>query len=388
MKNLIVLASLLLASEAYSKEFLVKLKEGHSLNMIHSEHVTKNVVLIKSENEFAKASLESLHEVEFVEENQTYTVQMGAPLPKAYEDLWGMTGAAGIEAEEAWKLTKGDKFLKIAVIDTGVDYTHKDLKSQMWTNTAELNGEPGVDDDGNGYVDDIHGYDFANNDGDPMDGNGHGTHCAGTIGAEHNKTGVRGVLGDVQIVAIKFLTDRGSGTTADAIKSIDYATQMKVQVMSNSWGGGGYSKLLEEAIQRANDAGIVFVAAAGNSSSDNDKKENYPSNYEVDNVIAVASHTKSDSLSYFSSYGKTMVDVSAPGSSILSTWKGGGYKSISGTSMATPHVSGIVGLMLARDKTLTPLEVREKLLLSCIEKGSYTDKVVCNGRVSALKAIK
>ena len=388
MKKLLVLAFLLAATTSYGEELLVKFKEGQSLHFLASEQVTDNVVLIRTDNKYAMESLKNFPEVEHVEVNQTYTIEMGSRRPKQYKELWGMTGAAGIEAQEAWKLTKGDKFLKVAVIDTGVDYTHKDLKHQMWVNKAERDGEPGVDDDGNGYVDDIHGYDFANDDGDPQDGNGHGTHCAGTIGAAHNKTGVRGVLGKVQLVGIKFLTDRGSGTTAGAIKAIDYATKLKVQVMSNSWGGGGYSKLLEEAIERANDAGIVFVAAAGNSRANNDEKPHYPSNYETENVIAVASHTSSDKLSYFSCFGKTTVDVSAPGSAIMSTWKGGGYKSISGTSMATPHVSGIVGLMLSRDKDLTPAEVKKRLLDSCHEKDAYLDKVVCNGRVSALKAIK
>jgi len=315
---------------------------------------------------------------------------MGAPSPKdpLYDKLWGLHGSAGVEAEEAWNTTTGDKEIIVAVIDTGVQHTHKELKQQMWVNKAEKKGKKGVDDDGNGYVDDVYGYDFANDDGDPMDDNGHGTHCAGTIGADHNRGSIKGVMGKLKIMGLKFLTKRGSGTTASAIKSIDYARKNGAHIMNNSWGGGGYSKLLEEAIERANDEGIVFVAAAGNSRSNNDEKDNYPSNYEVDNVVAVASHTKSDSLSFFSSYGKTKVDVSAPGSSILSTWIGGGYKTISGTSMATPHVSGIVGLMLAKDGGMTPLQVRDKLINSCHKKNAYLDKVVCDGRVSAVKALR
>ena len=212
------------------------------------------------------------------------------PNDPKFVELWGLhntgsnepggsTGLAGadINALNAWDITKGSKSVTIAVIDTGVDYNHPDLKDQMWVNTAEKNGTAGVDDDGNGYVDDIYGYDFANNDGDPIDGHSHGTHCSGTIGATHNNgLGVAGVMADVKIMAIKFLSDSGSGSTEGAIKAIDYATKMDVDLMSNSWGGGGRSQALEDAITRAKDAGILFTAAAVNSSTNNDSSPHYP----------------------------------------------------------------------------------------------------------------
>ena len=252
----------------------------------------------------------------------------------------------------------------------------------MWTNEGEIPGN-GIDDDGNGYVDDVHGYDFANNDGDPMDGHSHGTHCAGTIGASHNAIGVAGVMRDVQFVGVKFLTDSGSGSTEAAIKSIDYATKIGVDIMSNSWGGGGRSEALQEAIERANEAGIVFTAAAGNSSTDNDSRPHYPSNYNVDNVISVAATTAADELASFSCYGRSTVHIGAPGHEILSTVKNGGYASYSGTSMATPHVSGVIGLFLAENKGLTPLEIRNKVMVTSEPVAALRGKTINSGRINA-----
>ncbi|ATH07288.1 hypothetical protein BIY24_04855 [Halobacteriovorax marinus] len=326
------------------------------------------------------------------------TVQSDAytPIDPKFGQLWGLantgsndpTGAAGvagadIDVMKAWSLTQGDKRVRIAVIDTGIDYNHPDLKDQMWTNLAELNGEEGVDDDGNGYVDDIHGYDFANNDGDPRDGHSHGTHCAGTIGASHNDIGVAGVMADVEFVAIKFLADNGSGSTEGAIKSIDYATKMNVDIMSNSWGGGGRSQALEDAIQRAADKGIVFTAAAGNSSTDNDSRPHYPSNYDVKNVISVAATTSSDSLASFSCYGRNTVHIAAPGHNILSTVKNGGYASYSGTSMATPHVSGAIGLLIAQNGRMDVEELRNRLMATSEPLSSLRGKTINAGRLNA-----
>ncbi|MFG1491988.1 S8 family serine peptidase [Halobacteriovorax sp. GFR7] len=317
------------------------------------------------------------------------------PADEKFGQLWGLKntgsnaprGVSGVEGADvdalrAWEITQGDRAIKIAVIDTGIDYNHPDLRDQMWTNEGEIPGN-GIDDDGNGYVDDIHGYDFANNDGDPMDGHSHGTHCAGTIGASHNAIGVAGVMRDVQFVGIKFLTDSGSGSTEAAIKSIDYATKIGVDIMSNSWGGGGRSEALKEAIERANEAGIVFTAAAGNSSTDNDSKPHYPSNYNVDNVISVAATTAADELASFSCYGRSTVHIGAPGHEILSTVKGGRYASYSGTSMATPHVSGVIGLFLSENKGLTPLEIRNKVMVTSDPVAALRGKTINAGRINA-----
>jgi len=362
--------------------------------------------------ESAMNDLKNLPEVEFAEPNFIYRV--GAPMtanytPRAlsindapndprFGELWGIlntgsnepggtsrgTSGADSNATRAWELTKGSKDVKIAIIDTGIDYNHSDLKENIWTNQAELNGKPGVDDDGNGFVDDVHGYDFANNDGDPLDGHGHGSHCAGTIAAVHdNGVGVAGVMSEATLVAVKFLSDAGSGTTEDAVRAIDYATGLNVDIMSNSWGGGGFSQALKDAITRAQDKGILFVAAAGNSSTDNDTTPHYPSSYDVSNVISVAAHTAQDSLASFSCYGRRSVHVAAPGHNILSTVKNNGYAVYSGTSMATPHVSGALGLLVAKEGRLPVAEVRERLMATSEPIRAYRRKTVSGGRLNA-----
>ena len=346
-------------------------------------------------------------EVEYAEPNYLYRA-IGKKIkalttdPK-YGDLWGLKnngnneprsdrgnssprGVAGadINAERAWTITKGSKIIKIAVIDTGIDYNHPDLKANMWTNEAEANGTAGVDDDGNGYIDDIHGYDIANQDGDPMDGNGHGTHCAGTIAAEHgNGIGIAGVMAQAELVGIKFLTDQGSGSSEHAIMAIDYAIAVGVDLMSNSWGGGGASQALEDAIVRANNVGIVFTAAAGNSATNNNNTPHYPSNYQVDNVISVAAHNYNNTLASFSCFGSNTVHVAAPGRNILSTTPNNQYSVFSGTSMATPHVSGVIGLYLAQFGKAKPSEIRDALINSSVYDKSYDRKIISSGRVDA-----
>lgn len=381
--------------------FVVKTKQGltESLesvqmkisNMPEVEYAEPNFIYRIVKPIVEKNVLDEILTMGNEEQRYSYT-----PVDAKFGQLWGLNntgsnapsgdrGVAGADvgAMRAWEIEQGSRSVRIAVIDTGIDYTHPDLKDQMWTNEAELNGQPGVDDDGNGYVDDVYGYDFANNDSDPRDGHSHGTHCAGTIGASHNAIGVAGVMRDVQFVAVKFLSDSGSGTTEGAIKAIDYATKMRVDIMSNSWGGGGRSEALKEAIERANEAGIVFTAAAGNDSTDNDSAPHYPSNYEVDNVISVAATTSADELASFSCYGRRTVHIGAPGHKILSTVAGGGYESYSGTSMATPHVSGVIGLLLSHESGLTPVEVRERVMRTSDPVAALRGKTINGGRINA-----
>lgn len=421
MKNLVLGMALLSSASLFAAptKLIVKLKPGVSAKSV-SFFSQKSVSQVRDLNVsfgsfysvvadgVSQKSLNALQNdpnVEYAEYSQTYTV---TPIVNKetiqdaqYSDQWGLKntgknsggwfsrGKAGedINAEGVWKLTRGRKEVKIAVIDTGVDYTHKDLAANMWVNEAEKNGQPGVDDDGNGYVDDIHGYDFANKDGDPTDGHGHGTHCAGNIGALHNRSGIRGVMNNVKIVAIKFLSDSGRGETEDAIASVDYAIKAGVNLMSNSWGGGEFSQALKDSIQAANDAGIVFVAAAGNSRADNDAKATYPANYEVDNVITVGAHEGAGKRSSFSNYGKKTVHVFAPGSNILSTVPGDRYSKMSGTSMACPLAAGAIGLLMSEYPNLTPLEVRERVVATAVRNGSL-DKFTAGGRMDAKRLLE
>jgi hypothetical protein len=269
---------------------------------------------------------------------------------------WGLTNDRGVSALSAWDINSGSASVVVAVIDTGVDYNHPDLAANIWANPGEVAGN-GVDDDGNGYVDDVHGINAlqdAVNKGDPMDDNRHGTHVAGTIGAVgDNGVGISGIAKQVKIMPIKFMDAGGSGRLSDAITAIDYMVMMKtnygvnIVVSNNSWGGGGYSQALEMAIQRAQAAGIVFVAAAGNDAADIDLFPAYPASYEVANVVAVAAIDRDQNLASFSNYGGNTVDVAAPGVAILSTLPGGGYGMLSGTSMAAPHVAGVLALLFS-----------------------------------------
>jgi subtilisin family serine protease len=261
------------------------------------------------------------------------------------------TPDADIDAPEAWNVTTGSSNVTVAVIDTGVDWTHPDLSSQIWVNPGEnCPGcrNDGIDNDHNGYVDDWHGWDFANNDNNPMDDHGHGTHVAGTIGAAgNNGTGVAGVNWNVRIMPVKFLNAQGQGTDADAVSAVLYAAQSGADVMNNSWASNDYSQALADAVGVADQHNALFVAAAGNDSSDNDSTPTYPASYDLPNVVSVAATDNNDDLAFFSNVGRRSVDLGAPGVDIYSTWTGGGYQYASGTSMATPHVSGAAALAKA-----------------------------------------
>jgi serine protease len=338
--------------------------------------------------------------VKYAEPN--YIVRaIGVPDDPNFVSLWGMhnTGQSGgtadadIDAVEAWDITTGSSSVIVGVIDTGVDYNHPDLQANIWTNPGEIAGD-GIDNDGNGVIDDIHGYNANANNGDPMDGNGHGTHVSGTIGAKgNNGVGVVGVNWDVTIIGCQFLDASGSGSTAGAIACIDYMTNLKqnhgvdVKATNNSWGGGGFSQALKDSIDTAGDAGILFLAAAGNGASDNDVTASYPASYESDAVMAIASTDRNDNMSGFSQWGLTSVDMGAPGSAILSTVPGGGYDTFSGTSMATPHVTGAAALVWSLNPDLSPVEMKELLMISGDANAALTGKTVSGTRLNVANAL-
>lgn len=307
----------------------------------------------------------------------------------------GTTNPFGSQAEEAWNAGFiGSNSIYIGVIDEGIQFTHPDLAANVWSNPFDP--IDGVDNDGNGRIDDSQGWDFFNNDRTVYDGTSddHATHVAGTIGAVGgNGSGVAGVNWNVTMISTKFLGPTG-GYTSGAVQALDYLTDLKTRhglniiATNNSWGGGGFSQSLLDAITRAANQGILFVAAAGNSSSNNDATASYPSNYNTtsgagyDSVIAVASITSSGGLSSFSSYGATTVDLGAPGSSILSTVPSNGYGTYSGTSMATPHVTGAIALYAAANPGSTAAQLRAALLGSTTATTSLSGRTLTGGRLN------
>ena len=339
-----------------------------------------------------------------VEANQIYKLYEKTPNDTSFDELWGLknegqtSGKAGVDigATAAWEETTGSRDVVVGVIDSGVDYTHPDLIANIWKNPGETGLDTkgrdkstnGIDDDGNGLVDDFHGYDFYDNDNDPMDVHSHGTHVAGTIGASgDNGEGVAGVNWNVTLVPIKVFSDSGATSTDVLVKGIEYATSLGVYVTNNSWGGGEYSEAILGAIQKAEKNNILFVAAAGNESADNDHGLHFPSNYPVDNIISVAAIDRSDVLSIFSNWGAKTVDVAAPGEDIYSTLPKGKYGLKSGTSMAAPHVTGALALLKSRFPDLSGKELKQKLISSTVQTSQLLGKVI-NGRINVANAME
>lgn len=322
----------------------------------------------------------------------------GAPNDPLFSEQWalnntgqkGGTANAHVDALKAWATTKGSAEVVVAVLDTGVDYRHEDLVANMWTRPNNI---PQYVDAQLGTFDDRHGYDSNANDGDPLDDNGHGTHVAGIIGADgDNEKGIAGINWKVQIMPLKFLGRGGYGNVKDAIEAINYAIDRKkngvnLRVINASWGSTSRSQALEDAIRAAGEAGILFVAAAGNSSTDNDKRAHYPSNYDLPNMISVAALDRNDQLASFSNYGAKTVHIAAPGREIDSTWLNDAYREASGTSMAAPQVAGIAALILANEPKLSMAKLRERILKSVDKLDSLSGKVAAGGRLNASKAL-
>jgi len=316
-----------------------------------------------------------------------------SPNDSQYNNLWGMnntgqsiggqTGIAGadINAEEAWNTFTGDPNFLIAVIDEGVDHTHEDLSDNHWRNPGEIPGN-GIDDDSNGFVDDVTGWDFYDNDNTTNDSANHGSHCSGTIGGVgNNGVGVAGVNWQCSIIACKFL--EGSGSLDDGIAAINYSVMMGAKVSSNSWGGGGFSAGMEAAIESGQNIGQIFIAAAGNGGGNG---ASYPAAYTLPNIIAVAATDNRDQLASFSQYSSTQVDVGAPGVDVLSSVPGG-YDYYSGTSMATPHTSGLTALVYAHLGGSDWAEVKNIIMSTTRPVSSLAGKTVTGGVIDAGAAI-
>ena len=361
-----------------SPEVLVKFRSGVSQERIESitarfhdriedriENIAGWEAIDDLDNADAVATVaeySQLAEVEYAEPNFEINLDEAGsgplvpilPHDPQFTDQWALANSgqrggkkgADISATVAWATTTGSDKVVVAVLDSGVDYTHEDLEGNMWTRPEEM--DPYQDRE-LGTIDDEHGFNAIDSTSDPMDENGHGTHCAGIIGAEgENNLGIAGVNWKVQIMPLKFMNAGGFGTTKDAIEAINYVIDRKkagvnVRIISASWGSTQKSRALGEVIRKAGENDILFVAAAGNATTNNDRSPHYPSSYDSPNVVSVAALDRNDQLASFSNYGLKSVALGAPGVDILSTWLGNQYEEKSGTSMATPVVAGVAG---------------------------------------------
>lgn len=403
---LVIGLALITSTAAFSAEYVVKFKKGSEsfrsaisqrsigAATVKRNHPAGNLLLVevkqRSKQSTAKALAQLMKnpEVEYVVENYKLKA-FDLPNDPEIAKQWSV---GKVNAAKAWKLGAGSRDIRVAVIDTGVDLQHSDLKDNLWVNKKEIPGN-GVDDDQNDYVDDIHGYDFFGKDADPQDETGqnpgHGTHCSGIVGAVgDNGKGISGMSQRVSIMALRFLGADGSGDLMAAVESIDYAIANGAHVISASWGAtvsAAQAQPITEAISRANDKGILFVAAAANDGKDNDRVEVYPANTPLPNVITVAASGNGDGKPSWSNYGKAKVSLASPGEEIYSTLPKEKYGNLSGTSMATPLVSGLSALILSHNANLNPVEIKAILQAS----GSKVDiETACNCRVDAASAVE
>jgi subtilisin family serine protease len=379
-----------------------KRKNNRSHQQINNSHNPKKVLRVKlpagKSVQQAIAEHKAKKDPRIVRVEPNYKVRaLGVPNDTYFTSLWAMrnTGQRGgtpnadIDAVSAWDITTGSDNVVVAVIDTGIDYRHPDIAANIWTNPDETAGN-GLDDDHNGYIDDVHGFNFieGEHDGNVIDKNGHGTHCSGTIaGRGNNGLGVTGVNWQCKLMACRFLDESGSGSIADAIEAIYYAVDNGADILSNSWGGGGPSDAMKAAIIYAKNHGVLFVAAAGNDYDDCDYFPHYPSGYDISNVIAVAATDCNDELASFSNYGRNSVHLGAPGVNILSSVLNNGYAYYSGTSMATPHVSGVAALLLAYNPSMSVSELKYRLTMTGDPIDSLTDKTITGRRLNAYNAL-
>jgi subtilisin family serine protease len=354
----------------------------------------------------AVAQYLALPEVEYAEPNFEIELPEAIDMPMSvqptdprFEEQWalanngqrGGTAGADISAMRAWTTTIGSDKVVVAVLDSGVDYMHEDLAPNMWKRPASV---APYQDAELGTIDDEDGFNAVDNAADPMDENGHGTHCAGIIGAEGgNDIGITGVNWKIRIMPLKFMNAGGFGTTKDAIEAINYVIDRKkagvnVRIISASWGSTQKSRALEDVIRKAYENDILFVAASGNAHTNNDRSPHYPSSYNVPNVVSVAALDRNDQLAKFSNWGAKSVAIAAPGVDILSTWLGNRYEEKSGTSMATPVVSGVAALIVSENQRISVDELKKRLLSAVDPLPVLKGKVTTGGRINAAKALQ
>ena len=360
----------------------VKIPDGTSLDAIIEAYKADSEVLYAERNYFYQA--------------------LTVPNDDLFPDMWNLhnTGQEGgvpdadINAPEAWDHVTGSPNTVVAVVDTGVDYNNLDLVDNIWVNPAEIPGNE-IDDDGNGYVDDVHGINAITGTGDPMDDDNHGTHVAGTIAATgNNNRGIVGVNWQAKIIACKFLDSTGYGTDSDAAKCLDYFFELKTRpdnpvniiLSNNSWGGPGVSQALEDAIDAQRMAGILFITSAGNDTANNDSVDSYPADCFMPNVISVAATDKTDNLGWFSNVGRHSVHVAAPGVLIWSTKIGGSYGGYSGTSMAAPHASGLAALVYSQDPSRDWIAIKNLVISGGQTKPATEGTTISGKRIRAYDA--
>lgn len=391
-------------------EFIVRFKDGTVQNRAFFRQMgvtqlrafeSSPSFLLKANGNRSKGLLESLKnnpDVEYIQANHIFKILKAPDDPKLGRQYFHNN----INSKAAWDITTGNKNIIVGIIDSGLNYKHPDLAPNSWSNPGESGLDASgrdknsnrIDDDGNGYVDDFRGWDFVNDDNDPMDDHGHGSHCAGIIGAKgDNAEGVSGLNWDVTVVGLKFINGRtGEGDTAGAVAAIEYATKMGFPITNNSWGGPVEGEdtgedVLKDAIEAYTARGGLFVAAAGNDGRSNDSRLILPAGYDIDGILSVAATNRFDSLAFYSNYGLKTVDIAAPGSGIYSTVLGNRYMSMDGTSMASPVVAGAAALLKSMHPDWTPIELKEQLMRTVDKKSGLKSKITSGGRLNIGRAL-
>ena len=313
---------------------------------------------------------------------------------EAQNQSWGHQSKFGVDAVKAWSLVKNkceDSGVVVAVIDTGLDMNHPDLKSSLYVNSKEANGKVGLDDDGNGFIDDVHGWDFVTHTGRLIDTHGHGSHIAGIIGAKAGSAaGYNGVCPGVKIMSLRYYNEKASGleNLRNTVRAIEYAVKNGANIINYSGGGAEFSSAEMMALKGAQDKGILVVAAAGNERSNSDINLYFPAAYDLTNMISVTAINQSGQVLPSSNWGIRKVQIAAPGNSILSTLPGGSYGFMTGTSQATAFVSGIAALMLSTNKNLSVATLKEKIMASSTRYEQLVGKTQFGAAANAVAAVE